>query len=323
MALSAVPMVARKTITTIQEGSVYMERWVMVTALPAGTTARQVFNDSSGAQVAEIVGTINGHYVEFEVPYTEVQYVPNGAGFYCYVDLPTDDPTEEHMIRYGTVFRRQLSYPDSPAIAVQNLPRKYEDSFQRPAGAVGGRWKILVGRPLIFDNTDPIPNTVGPDYPFFSRYFMRYYVPFAGDTITLSISAVDKGDGNTIIALSAASDASSYLYAMFNSTANTMTLGYGTGPDIGVGANLHPQTTPVALTVPAASPIGTYKMRYDDTTGTLGFYNATYTVEYASWTDSGNIVPHGKGYRYFGVGGQAGLLNSGVQVAYISAQDAV
>jgi hypothetical protein len=103
-------------------------------------------------------------------------------------------------------------------------------------------------------------------------------------------------------------------------------LGYGTGPDIGTTSTssgvLQPQITPVNLTVPSASA-GTYKIRYDDTTGVLSLFNETATTLIASWADSGNIVPHGKGYRYFGVGGNAGFLNSGVEIAHIRAHGIV
>lgn len=332
MPLTSVPMVARKSITTIQEGSVYKERYVMPVALPSGSTARQEFRDSSGASVGEITGTVDGSYVWFERPYTDVTAVPNGAGFYCYVHLPTDAVGAEHMVRYGTVFRRQLSFPDSPATALQNLPRRYDDDFQRPAGAVGGRWAVLVGQPRIFDNTEWFtgidhPNSVGPQYDFFDRYYMRYYVPFASDSVTLSLSATKKGNGFTFVTLCTSSTASSFLYAGFDAGANKVELGYGTGPDIGTWLGtrtvLQPQITPVNLTVPGNSGMGTYKLRYDDVTKVLGLYNDDYTAEYASWADAGNIVPHGKGYRYFGIGGNSTIFDSGVQVAYIKAQDAI
>jgi hypothetical protein len=321
-------MVARKTITTIQEGNVYKERFVEPAALPADTTVRMVFKDSSGADVAEITGYINtqnNHYVEFNSPYADVADVPNGAGFYVYIHLSADDPADEHMIRYGTVFRRQLSFPDSPAISTQNLPRVYEDSFQRPPGSPGGRWKYLVGQPIIVSSgfAGILQFLLSFLFSQYGAYFMRYYVPFAGDTITLRVTLLKKGDGMTVIALDCSSDGSSYLYVGFNATDDTVELGRGVGPDISVAGNLIPEMTPVAHTVPSTAPGGNYKIRYDDVTKTLGLYNDDYTVEYATWTDTGNEVPHGKGYRYFAIGGTSEAEDSGIQVAYIKAQDDV
>ena len=323
MTLPAVPLVARKTITTIQDGSVYKERFTLPKALPAGSTVREEFFDSAGASLGEIEGTVTGHYVEFNLPYSAVAGVPNGAGFYCYVHLPEDDADAEHMVRYGTVFRRQLSFPDSPATATANLPRRYEDSFQRPPGSPGGRWKFLVGQPRIVESTNLILRLLSFLFTQYGAFFMRYYVPFSSDTITLSVSATKRGEGMTIIALSCNSDGSSYLYVGFNGTNNTIELGRGINPDISVAGAITPEIAPVAHTVPAEPTLGTYKIRYDDVTKTLGVYNDDYTMEYATWTDSGNEAPHGKGFRYFAIGGASDEEDAGIGVAYIQAQDDV
>lgn len=317
-----VKFVARKTVTHIQQDSVYKDRFTLPFAADTGTTARIIFLGSDGAQIAEIDGVVDGRYVSFREAYDTVAEVPNGALFYIYLDIGGGDPDGEDMAFYGTVFRRQHVFPDNPAITTQTVVKLFEDSFQRPAGAVGGRWKTLVGRPVIFDN-GASDNTVGPQYTFYSRYFCFYYTPFNDDSVQLSISATKKGSGKTIVTLTQNSSASSYLYAGFNGTANTVELGYGTGPDIGSTISpstvLQPQITPVSLTVPGSGTLGTYKINYDDVTKTLGIYNEDMTTTIAEWTDGSNIVPHGKGYRYFGIGGNSGLLDSGVQLAHIRA----
>lgn len=327
----ALELVARKTVTHIQDGSRYRDRFHAGTTFPPGSTVRQIFKDSAGADIVEIDGTIDGKFVVFDVPYDDISAVPNGAGFYTYVHYTDTD--DDQMARYGSVFRRELTFPNSPASASSTVVRRFSDSFQRPAGALGGRWKTLVGQPVIFDNTpwfglgEDFVNTVGPQFNFFASYFCYYYQPFNADTVEIAFSACKKGQAQTIVTLCQTSSASSYLYAGFNGTTNKVELGYGTGPDIGppgfpTGV-LQPQITPVNLTVPTLPDLGRYVLRYDDATGALTLYNSDKTSTICSWTDDDNIVPHGKGARYFGIGGNALILDSGVQLAEIEAQGVV
>ena len=328
------PLVARKTITTIQAGSVYRDRWPLNYTPPVGSTVRRVFFDSAGAELVSIDGTVAGRIVEFREPYSGIEMVPNGAGFYTYIHHAGDGAADEQMICYGTVFRRELTFPHSPAVLTSTVVKEFSDSFQRPQGAVGGRWKTLVGEPYIFDNGADA-NTVGPRWSFFDRYFCYYYQPFNADTVELAISVTDKGPGKTIVTLCQNSAASSFLYLGFNSgewselvpPGETIELGYGTGPDVGpIGGTydfLEPQIPLVDMPIPSLPSLTRFILRYDDTTGELAVYNSDKTVKHASWVDTGNVVPHGRGYRYFGVGGNAGLLNSGVQLAYINAQGTV
>jgi hypothetical protein len=329
-----VKYVARKTVTHIQEGSVYKDRFTLPFEPAYGSTARIMFLVSDGSQVGEdLAGELDGKHISFRHPYASVEEVPNGALFYIYLHLAGEDAEDEDMAFYGTVFRRQHVFPDSPAISSSTVVRSFEDTFQRPAGAVGGRWKVLVGRPRIFDNTEWFglgedhPNTVGTNWDLFSSFYMYYYQPFNDDSVALSLSATKKGGGKTLITLCGNSSATSYLYVGFDALADTVELGYGTGPNIGpwlapTGV-LEPQITPVALEVPGDDGLGTYKVRYDDVTKTLGIYSADLTTTIAEWTDEADVVPHGKGYRYFGMAGNSGILDSGIQLAYINAHGAV
>lgn len=321
--------VGRKTITTLQDGGVYKESWTAgLDLFPAfNASAVTEFFDSAGGLILSIDGAVTDREVTFlEQPDTMV-VVPNGAGFRVII---TDDEGP-HVIRYGTVFRRELFFPNSPAEVLSFEPKRYSDTFQRPPGILGGRWKNLLSRCLIFDNAGSLPNSVGPDFDSFSRYFSRYYQGFSGDTVELSISMLDKGAGTTIIPISCNSDATSYLYADFvsvtahpptTSTVYTVHLGLGTDKDIQKSGALQPQTSPATLTIPLNTVVN-FKLIYDDATKELALYNSDKTTQYLSWVDDSDLVPHGKGYRYFGIGGKCGAKSSGVQLTYISAANIV
>lgn len=316
-----------KTITTIQAGGIYKERWTCPSQqdpFPTDASAVTIFRDSAGAEILRIDGEFETpipggfrHLVFLEQPEV-VEVVPNGCAF----EVIVEDQDGPNYFKYGTVFRRQNFFPNSPAELATYEPRRYTDTFQRPAGQLGGRWRNLLGQPRIFDNADPLPNSVGPNYNFFSRYFTRYYVPFNGDSIDLSISAIDKGSGKTLVGISCNSDGTSYLYLLLDSSANNARLGIGHGVDITVGANLEHQVGPYAIDVPNTSAAN-YKLRFDEATKRFSFYSSDYTTEYLGWTDDDNLVPHGKGYRYFCLAGSAGLFDSGVQVSYVSAANIV
>lgn len=315
-----------KTITTIQEESIYKERWTANPSdpWPVDSTARMEFLDSSGAVITEIIAdSVDAHYIHFRNPYEDVAEVPNGAGFRCFLNDPAD--VGEQIVRYGAVFRRQNFFPHSPAELITYEPKRFTDTFQRPPGALGGKWKNLLGRPRIQDNPGSLPNSVGPDTNFFSRYFTRYYVPFTGDSVDLSISAFDKGTGKTLVALSCNSDGSAYIYLRFDAQSNQTTMGIGHGTDIQDLDNLEQRAGPVTVPVPGTSggAPGNYKLRFDEATKEFAFYNSDFTTKHLSWTDDDDEAPHGKGYRYFAIAGYAGAFNSGVQIAYISAANIV
>ena len=102
----SVPKVARKTITHIFKGAQYKERYFLPGKPPSGSTVRKVFTDSSGSTIASITGSIVGSTAVFNVSSAGLANVPDGAGFYCYLQLSNESSNREHMIAYGTTFVR-------------------------------------------------------------------------------------------------------------------------------------------------------------------------------------------------------------------------
>lgn len=102
---TAVPKVARKTVTHIYNGFVYKERFRLPDSAPTGSTARLIFVDSSGSSIAQTTTNVSGRSVEFSVT-VDLSIVPDGAGFYCYLHLSNEASGKEHLIAYGTTFVR-------------------------------------------------------------------------------------------------------------------------------------------------------------------------------------------------------------------------
>lgn len=102
---TAVPKVAKKTVTHIYNGFVYKDRFLLPDAAPSGSTARLVFVDSSNTSIAQIAVSFSGKAVEFSTT-ASLSTVPDGAGFYCYVHLGNEASGKEHLIAYGTTFVR-------------------------------------------------------------------------------------------------------------------------------------------------------------------------------------------------------------------------
>lgn len=101
-----IPKIARKTVTHIFRDAQYKERYMLHAAPPNGSSVRKVFIDSSGEEIVSINGSISGNKATFNVAPSTLSDVPDGAGFYCYIQL-ADEPSEwEHMIAYGTTFVR-------------------------------------------------------------------------------------------------------------------------------------------------------------------------------------------------------------------------
>lgn len=315
--------IGQKTITTLQEGSVYIEEWNAPVGDPwptgPGVSAHQEFLDSSGQIIIDINGEVTARTVKFSEPPEAMQQVPNGAGFRTFV-VDADGP---HCIRYGTVFRRQLTFADPPSNAPGGafVPKRFTDDFNRPNGAIGGQWVPMPwGAGINQGGTNNLKG-VGPIIPGVPFYGVRYYAPFASDAIEVSLSVTDKGGQPTswcAVVTACNSDGSKFQYVQFKPN-DTVNMGVGNAPNL---AGLDPQVDDQVITIPTGSLLN-LKLRYDPATKTYGLYSSNYGEEFISWTDEDDVAPHGRGFRYFGIIGDTAAATGGVQIGYISGADVV
>lgn len=292
-------------------------REVGTSSWPTDATVATVFYDSAGGVINTVAGIVAADGLTWDTAPAEVDIVPAGAQYETF--LTTVD-TKKHQIRYGSVIRKQASFFAARAAQQAAAVLQYSDNFYSRTGLVGSRWLPLLGKPTIFDNSGTTPNGVGPNTVFFADAAMRYYAELNTDSWLLSFNVINPGAGKTGILCACNSSGSSYIYAMFESgiSNNKLHMGIGTGP-----IAMEDQVSAVDHTVPGAGAVTNYKLRYDDDTKTLACFLGDATTPLIDWTDEAHVVPHGPGYRYFGVNWQASLLSSGVQLTSIKAQDGI
>lgn len=283
-------------------------------------TASAVFYDTSGVTLATIAGEVNPDAIVFTQTPDVMDAIPAGAKYEIF--LTTSSDSHVYQIRYGTVIRREVSFPDSPANTTTFVPLQFADSF--PTLGLSSKWVAINNGTQVHDNSGAsLPNGVSTQTTFLSilgaTSAIRYYTPVNGDSVKVHVSLLNMGSGHTGIVLCANALMTSYLAVVFDHPASgtqVVHLAVGSGPN-----TMTYQGSAVTHTVANGND---YTIGYDDITKTLTVYQGTNTTPLASWVDSSHVVPHGPGYRYLAMNWTSGaLFSTGIEVSNWAVQDNV
>jgi hypothetical protein len=280
------------------------------TVWPDGGDAWITFTDTSGGELATIYGDVSPQVISFLAQPEEVDDIPRGANFELFLD--TDDGPQK--IRYGKTLRREVEFPDAPAIQQASIALNYTDTF--PTLGLRSNWKAVKGRTKVYDNTaSSLPFGVSANAGLFvAKSAIRWDSPLNSDTIQSRVVLLNQGAGRCTVIICADQMFTTGLAVDFNSGTNKLNIGTVTSP------------TDIAAQVPQVShtvvDLTAYTVTYDQLSKTLAVYKGTDLTPLLSWTDSLDIVPHGPGYRYAGFSFDTGIIFSpGIEVAGWQAKD--
>ncbi len=300
----------------ITSGGVWRHQWPAVDSFdfPSETMATVVVTDRAGAEITTLYGEIiNGHATWLVQP-DELEAVDHGANFEVFIET-ADGPTK---VQFGRVVRREPRYPLNPVNNDLYTSVSFEDDMQR--AIVGPHWVQKSSKVALFDNSgagDPYAMAVNTQ--FFASAAVLYYAPMRSDTVKVTVGLLKPGAGKTAIAVCSNSSMTSWLGVQFESgiSNNKIHTVQGTGPITWTEVG-----SPINHTVAAHDgPSNIYTITYSDASNTLAVYQGSGLTPLLEWVDTGNIAPHGAGYRYTGMVWNASLLSTGIQVYYWKAKD--
>jgi hypothetical protein len=263
---------------------------------PAGT-AQCVFYDNAGGTLATVDGTVAATGITFNAPPSVVDLIPAGANFEVFLTIDGDP----YQIRYGKVIRREAQFAAQPASVT--TPLAFTDSW--PTLGIRSTWVVVAGLVGVNDNSGvSLPNGVNAAA---GGSAMRWYKPLATDSSKVQVTALNRytyGNSTHVkmrVILSANVAMTSFLGVEFEASAN----GAGAHTDL---IHLITGSSPTSVTYQGtaiSNVVATgdsYTVQYDDPTKTLSVYKGTSTSPLGSWVDATNLIPHGPGYRYVGLG---------------------
>lgn len=300
-------------------------------AWPDGAAVQTVFYDTAGGVLATIDGVVEPDKITFNAPPSAVDGIPAGANF----EIILTTGGAPYQIRYGKVIRKEPTFLQAPPTSIAAQPLKFVDSW--PTLGLRSAWVPVSGATKVFDNSAAgLPNGIGPQgatglldvlIAFLeslvggggSASSIRWFEPLNSDSAKVNVTLLNRHSGSgvsrTAVVLCGDQSFTTWLAAVFG-TDNTIGFAVGTGP--GTAAF---EGTQITNTV-AGTP-DNYTITYNDPTRTVSVYKGNNLTPLGSWTDAGEIVPHGMGYRYLGFAFSNAASDPGIQVTSWQAMDDV
>ena len=295
---------------------------------PSGTTAFLTIKNTYSQTLGVFEGAVAGGTVTFLETKAIANALPRGASWTLHVQTP--DLDEARLELQGTVIRSEAPFPDAPPHSGEFDGVQYRYSFGTPGFVVDPAWRIMNGKPRVYDNSSrSLPNAVaaasitdgaGGGPTLFDDVAMLYFAPLKTDAIRLTYNTIRFGSGYGWVAICSNYDMTNFAAIRHRGVFlsglwdhDTVEVVTGSGP-----VTLQSRTTPVNHSTATNQ---NYTAEYNPLTNTYSLYLGTSLTPIVSWTDTTQIVDHGEGERYFGLGFKSDLLTPGVEISDIIIAD--
>lgn len=288
---------------------------------PDDATARIVFYDTSGGQLATVDALVTPDAIAPESAPSVMDPIPAGANFEAFL---TDAAGRPHQIRYGKVIRREAEFLQAPPSTIVAEALKFTETL--PTLGLRSAWQPVAGTTQVYDNSaQSLPNAIGPKEQWLTKAqsAIRWFQPLNGDSVRVKVSMLNLDFGavdsnKTTMILCADQNFTTYLGVQFEasnwqSNLNQIHLLTGSGP-----VTVTYQGSAIPNTVANGDD---YTIEHDAVTAKLSVFKGNATTPLGTWTDSNHAVPHGPGYRYTGMSFVNGALTNGLRVTSWQAMD--
>lgn len=294
------------------------------TLFPEGSIATLEFRNSYDQVLDAWIGYVESGTVTFDPTISSADALPRGTAWTLSIE---DDYGRPRQRRWGLIIRSEPTYPDAPPQSSEFDGVVYKYSFGTPGYVYDPAWRILHGRPRVWDNSlRELPNGVAAGGVLFADAFMMYFAPLRTDTVRLTYNTIrptDNSDGECWVVVCSNYDGTNW--AGFR---HRQVWGIGSWDDdtieIVTGDGTKSTDFDTRETIQAETANNqNYTAEYNELTNTFSLYKGDATEPLISWPDETEVVEHGEGERYWGLAFQSDIASAGVQISDVRIGDSL